>query len=250
MEWFNVSLTLLYMTLTLTAGSVLQFSLGDVYGELQSWGTVVLGRYNGSGLQDLPWSRVGVSVTQLTLLDSAHTTLASYTPTGSYQEYNISPWEGAKYATLGASGRRMTSHDLGKSSDLQGQIDLFLYVFTEAGKLPGISHDFHQRVDTGDALLLVNLHNVTHCANCNLAYVELRIHVKGPSESSAEVTLDSKDNIQSDVVHIPSSAFIMVSNKVGNFSLYYSYKIMKIHIVLYVTDNTRWRTYRLNTRVP
>ena len=211
------SLTFGILTLlaTMNDASVMQYSIGDVYVEMQSWGTIVVGRYNGSNIfcHDLEYSRLKLKPLQISLLDAGHNVISSHDfASERSQEFQIDQWEGAKYDRLGASGRRLSTLSLG---DLSGQLHFATYIFTEGGKLETISLDYHQDVSTTDILFEVSISNVTRCPKCHGAeFVELHIQVMGGANDLPQVMMKDLGDIQLDNIHIPSSAFITASNMV------------------------------------
>ena len=211
-----VTLVSIFATLiSLTSASVMQYSIGDVYVELQTWGTIVIGRFNGSDVfqHDLEYSRLKIKPLEISLLNAGHNVLASHKFDSSrYQGFSLSSWEGAKYDNLGASGRRLSSVALG---DLSGHLNFSTYIFTEGGKLTSISEDYHQHVDATNILVELTFDKLTHCQGCGeAAFVDLRLQVSGGLDVQTQVTMTVQNNIQLDVIHIPASAFITVSNKV------------------------------------
>ena len=185
-----VVLLLLLCCLPLGGGTVMVFSVFDVFAELESWGRVTVGRFNatsgpGAGgwpLPDVtPHNSQTIEVTEVRLLNDKGQWVKSHRFDSSARNFAVSSWETDTYnytdVPFRAHARRLETVRLG---ELSGQLNVVLYVATEGGTVHGA------HVTRGDVLLVLELDDVTRgCAACRSVEVVLSCWGRGQPSHQA-----------------------------------------------------------------
>lgn len=199
--------------------SVLEFSIKDIFVELQTWGTVTMGRYNVNATdffdRHIEGSFVTFDIKEIRTLDSSHSIINRYNLRDMKSRlFTITRWQGSEYGLLGASGRSMTAVN---SGGLPGSIQIKAYIFTEDGT---VHHEtFKYQVKVGDVLFDVELTNTTKCSSCeDIYFIEMVVGIKGSNGLPENVHLvdDSNTNIE-----VPGSAVFHLTNLVSK--VYYTF---------------------------
>jgi hypothetical protein len=206
-------MTMLFMTITMSEASVLEFSVKDVFMELTAWGSISVGRYNVNATD--PFSRhidgslTTIDIKEITLLDSSHHIIRTIPLRNlPFRVFSITQWQGSQYWNIGASGRSMEATDL---KEVTGTIRYRGYIFTEDGITRHGSTEY--LVKAGDARVDIDLEDMMTCAVCHdVAFIELSLGVKGNNGLAENVHMYGVH--QSTRIEVPGSTILYVNEQV------------------------------------
>lgn len=208
-------LILTYCCVPFVGGTVIVFTVFDIFAELESWGRVTLGRFNASGSSNTGWPIPDVSnvrsqtleLTEIRLLDENKKWVKSHRFDSNIRNFAVSNWHEERYHGLRAHARKIETIRLG---EVNGEVNMLVYIITEEGTLNTSTSGLTRDVTRGDVIISLELENVTEgCTDCEWLEVEVSLwgHCQG-----------HKDGITSgftEMLMTPGEARVWLPNKVS-----------------------------------